>query len=154
MRTTAKPVSVFAFAHPSCRICPFRRYRVSEVCHCGGFLLAFAASQKCRSDQSPATSKLLHECERSARDGLCLNGAPSLLARCRDFFGQGLRDDALSTLRKLGKLLHDEAEIRVLSFINAECLQLARMRSADRIGQCLMLGATRKIYAQSEYFAD
>src|SRR6266404_3971675 len=76
---------------------PFRRYRVSEVCHCGGFLLAFAASQKCRSDQSPATSKLLHECERSARDGLCLNGAPSLLARCRDFFGQGLRDDALST---------------------------------------------------------
>jgi hypothetical protein len=38
----------------SCRIAPFRRYGVSEVCHCGGillaFLLAFAASQKCRSD--------------------------------------------------------------------------------------------------------
>jgi hypothetical protein len=26
---------------------------VSEVCHRGGFLLAFAASPKCRSDQSP-----------------------------------------------------------------------------------------------------
>jgi hypothetical protein len=45
MRTTAKPVSVFAFAHASCRISRFRRYRVSEVCHCGDFLLAFASSQ-------------------------------------------------------------------------------------------------------------
>jgi hypothetical protein len=41
-----------------------------------------------------------------------------------DFFGQALRDDALSTLRKLGKLLHEETEIHVLSF-SAECLQLA-----------------------------
>jgi hypothetical protein len=54
MCTTANPESVFAFAHAPCRIAPFRRYGVSEVCHCGGillaFLLAFAASQKCRSD--------------------------------------------------------------------------------------------------------
>ena len=42
-----------------------------------------------------------------------------------DFFGQALRDDALSTLRKLGKLLHEETEIHVLSF-SAECLQLAQ----------------------------
>ena len=33
-----------------------------------------------------------------------------------DFFGQALRDDALSTLRKLGKLLHEETEIHVISF--------------------------------------
>jgi hypothetical protein len=42
-----------------------------------------------------------------------------------DFFGQALRDDALSTLRKLGKLLHEETEIHALSF-SAECLQLAQ----------------------------
>jgi hypothetical protein len=40
-------------AHASCRIAPFRRDGVSEVCQCGGILLAFAASQKCRSDESP-----------------------------------------------------------------------------------------------------
>jgi hypothetical protein len=50
MRTMAKPESVVAFARASCRITCFRRFLVSEVCHGGGFLLAFAASQKCRSD--------------------------------------------------------------------------------------------------------
>jgi hypothetical protein len=44
MCTTAKTEIESAFAHASCRIAPFRRYRVSEVCHGGGFLLAFAAS--------------------------------------------------------------------------------------------------------------
>jgi hypothetical protein len=29
---------------------PFRRYPVSEVRRCGGFLLAFAAAQKYRGD--------------------------------------------------------------------------------------------------------
>src|SRR5258707_9814949 len=46
-----------------------------------------------------------------------------------DFFGQALRDDALSTLRRLGKLLHEETEIHVLSF-SAECLQLCRFSDA------------------------
>jgi hypothetical protein len=46
MCTTAQPVSVSAFAHASCRIAPFRRYRVSKVCYCGGVLLVFAASKK------------------------------------------------------------------------------------------------------------
>jgi hypothetical protein len=45
-----------------------------------------------------------------------------------DFFGQALRDDALSTLRKLGKLLHEETEIHVLS-----SEQLAPLRHADRL---------------------
>jgi hypothetical protein len=39
----------------SCRITPFRRDRVSEVCQCGDILLAFPlfipASQKCRSHE-------------------------------------------------------------------------------------------------------
>jgi hypothetical protein len=48
-----------------------------------------------------------------------------------DFFGQALRDDALSTLRKLGKLLHEETEIHVLSF-SAECLQLAAGSTGQR----------------------
>jgi hypothetical protein len=52
MCTTAKPESVFAFAHASCRIAPFRRYRMSEVCHCGGFLLAFALGI-CRITKMP-----------------------------------------------------------------------------------------------------
>jgi hypothetical protein len=29
--------------------CPFRRLHVSEVCQCGGFLLAFAASKEAAS---------------------------------------------------------------------------------------------------------
>jgi hypothetical protein len=45
MCTAAKPESVSAVAHASCRIAPFRRYRVSEVCRGGGFLLVFAASR-------------------------------------------------------------------------------------------------------------
>src|ERR1700738_48442 len=68
MRTTAKPVSVFAFAHPSCRISLFRRYRVSEVCHRGGFLLAFAASQNAAAINRRRLRKSLHECERPARE--------------------------------------------------------------------------------------
>src|SRR3954467_9482608 len=47
---TAKPASVFTFRHALCRIAPFRRYHVSEVCRWGGFLLAFAALEKCRRD--------------------------------------------------------------------------------------------------------
>jgi hypothetical protein len=52
-----KPESLLAFAPASCRIVPFRRRDVSKVCRGGGVLLAFplafAASQKCRSDLSP-----------------------------------------------------------------------------------------------------
>jgi hypothetical protein len=48
-----------------------------------------------------------------------------------DFFGQALRDDALSTLRKLGKLLHEETEIHVLSF-SAECLLMGWPGRAQR----------------------
>jgi hypothetical protein len=63
MCATAKPESVFAVVHASCRIAPFRRCHVSEVCQCGGivlaFLSAFAAPRKRRSNQSPVTVKIV-----------------------------------------------------------------------------------------------
>ena len=76
----------------------------------------------CRIKESAACTNVKGQRET----GLCLNGAPRcwLDVATFDFFGQALRDDALSTLRKLGKLLHEETEIQVLSF-SAECLQLA-----------------------------
>jgi hypothetical protein len=49
-----KPESVPVFAHASCRIVPFRRYPVSEVCRCDDIVSAFAASQEFRSHESPA----------------------------------------------------------------------------------------------------
>jgi hypothetical protein len=46
MCTTAQPVSVSAFRACVMSDGPFRRYRVSKVCYCGGVLLVFAASKK------------------------------------------------------------------------------------------------------------
>jgi hypothetical protein len=46
MGITAKPDSVFAVTHASYRIALLRRYRVSEVCLGGDFLLAFAHHEK------------------------------------------------------------------------------------------------------------
>src|SRR6185295_16639938 len=57
VRPTAKPGAVSPSRNASCRIACFRRHRVSEVCHCSGFLLAFAASPPCRSARSPGTSQ-------------------------------------------------------------------------------------------------
>jgi hypothetical protein len=53
-----EPESVPAFAHASCRIAPFRRHPVSEVCRCDDIVSAFAASQKIRGDKSPAARYL------------------------------------------------------------------------------------------------
>jgi hypothetical protein len=45
MGITAEPDSVSAFRHAMMSDRLFRRRHVSEVCHCSGFLLAFAASE-------------------------------------------------------------------------------------------------------------
>jgi hypothetical protein len=70
MCISAKPASGFAFRHASCRIVLFRRYRVSEVCRCGGLLLAFAASRKCHIDYHRNFGGLLSilaDCRQLAR---------------------------------------------------------------------------------------
>jgi len=45
MLAMEEPESLPAFAHASCRIAPFRRHPVSEVCRCDDIVSAFAASQ-------------------------------------------------------------------------------------------------------------
>ena len=66
---------------------PFRRYHVSEVCHRGGFLLAFAAFQKCCSDWSPGRSaqgRHTLQARRSANTAgsWLARGSEVLLAEC------------------------------------------------------------------------
>jgi hypothetical protein len=100
-------------------IAPFRRYHVSEVCHPGGFLLAFAALQKCRR-----------------------NGAPSLLPDVATslFFGQRLTNDALSTLRNQPqRRSHDQIRSAsvgradtICEFEGAHAIQLAQMMARRR----------------------
>src|SRR3984893_8960878 len=71
-----------------------------------------------------------------------------------DFFGQGLRDHALTRLRKLGKLPHEEAEIHVLSFTtqsvyNWQILlkksKIERLRKS-REGRLLGLSAAARLF--------
>jgi len=45
MLAMEEPESLPAFAHASCRIAPFRRHPVSEVCRCDDIVSAFAASR-------------------------------------------------------------------------------------------------------------
>jgi hypothetical protein len=127
MCPTAKPESVFAFAHASCRIAPFRRHRMSEVCHCGGFLLAFAASQKCAAINRRELRNCCTNVKGQRKTGLCLNGAPSLLARCRNLRlfrsrSKGHRADLIAKTRQVAAR-RSQSSCPLVH--NAECPQLA-----------------------------
>ena len=91
-RATAKSGTVLALARASCRIAPFRRHHVSEVCHCRGLLLAFVFGI-CRITNMPQrliarNFELLQRCEcgRSRALSVLIKSEPKLWISCFDAF--------------------------------------------------------------------